>query len=274
LATILTKHAKDMIKPFFLLIASLPILSCHKEPDELIPKACFELSPKSEIKTNDTIYFSNCSNNYKSVIWDFGDGDTSTEVSPKHVYFEPGTYKVLQKIRNIDLIDTISEFINVQLNYFIIGMDSGKTLSYNIDKLLDPFQGELEYSLDLDFDKFIDLNFSVINQRLMAGLCLAESNIKVETTHNNIELVVDSIYIKVLSFGDTLQMGLNWGKNTLLILNSYEDCTDFSRTFEGYWKDIDLKYIGFELNGKRGWIKAGLKHDNSALNLYEFAIEK
>ncbi len=38
--------------------------------------------------------------NYKSLLWQFGDDSTSVEVSPKHVYRFPGTYRVILTIRN------------------------------------------------------------------------------------------------------------------------------------------------------------------------------
>lgn len=38
--------------------------------------------------------------NYKTLLWQFGDDSTSVEVSPKHVYRFPGTYRVILTIRN------------------------------------------------------------------------------------------------------------------------------------------------------------------------------
>lgn len=262
-----------MNKLFFLLIASLLILSCHDESDELIPKACFDLYPKSEIETNDTIFFTNCSENYTSVIWDFGDGSVSTEISPKHIYYESGTFKILQTVKNNNQIDTLSEFITIKLKYLIIGQDSNKTIGNEIDKLIDPFEGVETYNFDLNSDNKTDIIFSVENQRLMAGLCLTMAEIKAETMHEDIELIVDSIYLGVLNYGDTLDTNSNWGKGSFLILRSNQNCEDWTEVFEGYWKDVSEKFIGFRLNEKRGWIKAGLKY-NCSLQLYEYSIEK
>ncbi len=41
-----------------------------------------------------TVQFTNTSVNYVSVLWNFGDGETSTVVSPSHVYAQPGTFYV------------------------------------------------------------------------------------------------------------------------------------------------------------------------------------
>lgn len=43
---------------------------------------------------NDSLYFTNLSNNGKSYVWDFGDGTTSTSVNPAHLYKAQGSYTV------------------------------------------------------------------------------------------------------------------------------------------------------------------------------------
>lgn len=64
--------------------------------------ANFIYSP-SVICTNRPIYFSNLSKPGLTVFWDFGDGDTSREFSPTHLYKKEGTYRVL-----LTVIDSIS----------------------------------------------------------------------------------------------------------------------------------------------------------------------
>lgn len=69
----------------FLLIATL--FSCKKdkiEDETLKVKACFGTT--TDIRNDGIVQFANCSENAKSYLWDFGDGKTSEEFAPKHVY--------------------------------------------------------------------------------------------------------------------------------------------------------------------------------------------
>ncbi|MBO3116009.1 T9SS type B sorting domain-containing protein [Winogradskyella sp. DF17] len=50
---------------------------------------CAGVETKFSINTNESI---------DSVAWDFGDGNTSTEISPEHIYLNPGTYDVTLNI--------------------------------------------------------------------------------------------------------------------------------------------------------------------------------
>ncbi len=43
----------------------------------------------------DSVSFTNLSSNYESVVWDFGDGQTSTDENPTHTYAQNGTYTVI-----------------------------------------------------------------------------------------------------------------------------------------------------------------------------------
>ena len=43
---------------------------------------------------NDIVVFNNLSSNFESVLWDFGDGTTSTDENPLHIYSNSGNYTV------------------------------------------------------------------------------------------------------------------------------------------------------------------------------------
>lgn len=67
--------------------------SCKKE----LPKAAFDY----EINGLE-VSFNNMSKNADSYKWEFGDGQTSTETSPKHTYAQNGSYNVVLTATNKD----------------------------------------------------------------------------------------------------------------------------------------------------------------------------
>ena len=74
-----------------ILLMSL-FLSCEKEEEAGIkPTACFTYSHNytsalGPIQGKDSVVFENCSENANSYLWNFGDGTTSTEENPIHIY--------------------------------------------------------------------------------------------------------------------------------------------------------------------------------------------
>ncbi|MFV0593525.1 MAG: PKD domain-containing protein [Draconibacterium sp.] len=75
-----------MKQTLFLLLMTIILLSCKKE--EEIPmeiKACFSFNYNGVINDGE-IQFLNCSENATNFLWDFGDGQTSTEKEPLHLF--------------------------------------------------------------------------------------------------------------------------------------------------------------------------------------------
>ena len=64
-----------------------------------------------------SLYFScnNLSENADSYYWDFGDGNTSTEESPRHEYAEAGMYMITLIASNNCFSDTIQQIIDFQI---------------------------------------------------------------------------------------------------------------------------------------------------------------
>jgi len=58
------------------------------------PKALFEVSSHNDILAPALITFENTSEKATQYFWDFGDGNTSIEKSPKHMYLMSGRYPV------------------------------------------------------------------------------------------------------------------------------------------------------------------------------------
>jgi len=78
------------------------------------PVAAFSYSPKSPW-VGQKVSFTNKSTGTEplSYEWDFGDGDTSTETNPRHVYVKPGTYEVRLTATNPWGSDTATAKITV-----------------------------------------------------------------------------------------------------------------------------------------------------------------
>lgn len=73
---------------YTLLIAGVAATSCKKQPD-----AMFEVDDTTP-NTNQTLQFTNNSIDGVTYEWNFGDGTTSEEENPSHVYTMAGTYTV------------------------------------------------------------------------------------------------------------------------------------------------------------------------------------
>lgn len=58
------------------------------------PRALFEVYPKSAKNLKQVFKFINSSLNASRYLWEFGDGTTSTEINPAHIYPDSGRYSV------------------------------------------------------------------------------------------------------------------------------------------------------------------------------------
>lgn len=76
-----------------ILLFSFVFISCEKDEDEKDPIACFE-ADKQTAFVNESISFTNCSEDATAFYWEFGDGTTSVEHTPSHAWDTAGTYEV------------------------------------------------------------------------------------------------------------------------------------------------------------------------------------
>lgn len=78
---------------------------------EIFPSADFTFEV-----TDLTVLFENTSNGGIDFMWDFGDGTTSTEVSPQHTYLEPGIYEISLTATSFSCGSTIQQTIVIMPN--------------------------------------------------------------------------------------------------------------------------------------------------------------
>lgn len=139
-----------MKKILILISAATLVFSCKKDPS-----ACFEYSPATELKTGDTVTFTNCSDNADSYLWEFADGTTSTEANPKHVFTATGSFSVTLTATN----DKSSEKISKVLDLNIVSLND--TIVYSQDLHLS--SGVIKssnFDFDLDSDGVTDVTMS------------------------------------------------------------------------------------------------------------------
>ena len=89
--------------------------SCHKgdnTPDNK-PSARFSVSGY-EMPTPCTISFINTSANATSYLWDFGDGNTSTQFNPTHTYNFNGSFLLKLKVTGPAGIDSICKLVAIE----------------------------------------------------------------------------------------------------------------------------------------------------------------
>lgn len=135
---------KNKIKIFMLLaVAAIMLASCDDE-DPINLVSCFTISPEENIQVGDTAYFHNCSEEALNYIWDFGDGVTSTEAEPYHIYTEPGIYDVSLLANNGGISGYAYGKVNVDadlsyvVNYGSYGGDKSTITAF--DKYADELQ--------------------------------------------------------------------------------------------------------------------------------------
>ncbi len=78
------RNKSIFVLPVVLLMAS----ACKKSPE-----VSFQPS-KTTVEVDEEVTFTNSTTKAKTYDWDFGDGNTSQDKSPKHSYDQEGTYTV------------------------------------------------------------------------------------------------------------------------------------------------------------------------------------
>lgn len=161
-------------------------------------------------------------------------------------------------------------------NSIIVGVDNPKLMIQDInpDTVLTSWHDTSNYTIDINADGIVDINFSVFNQYMFGGTSLYNSELRLETLNNEIfVLTADSIYLSALTLGDTLTLNGNWTQVNQLLLHSREGCCPptGTSTHEGYWKGKKENYVGIKFKDQLGWIKIGVEN-YTTIKIFEYTL--
>jgi hypothetical protein len=170
---------------------------------------------------------------------------------------------------------------DIEKNGIAIGVSDKDVRINNInpDTLLQ-YLYESQYSIDLNSDNVDDI---VIYHRKVLGMASQRAFsiwINIETKNSDVSILVDSVYPKVLDYGNKIKLGDNFKNGNFTILNS-TDTTSLdqfpipqpSYVTMGLWKNQDKKYIGIKYKDRLGWIEIGVP-DLFSIKIYEYALSK
>jgi len=77
------------------------------------------------------VNFNNLSNNSTNYFWDFGDGNTSTDEAPDHIYLNEGTYIV--SLNALSGNCSINKYKTVIINDFTVGLDEKDLINNSVN---------------------------------------------------------------------------------------------------------------------------------------------
>jgi PKD repeat protein len=104
------------------------------------PEAEFTAEPTSGERPLSVVFTDTSSGDPESWAWDFGDGGTSTEQNPTHVYEEPGSYRVILTATNGEGSDDVvkPDLLTVTAPALTDFCQSVQDLGDAADALIDP----------------------------------------------------------------------------------------------------------------------------------------
>lgn len=139
----------------------------------------FTLKPKADFSEeieDFQVNFTEQVENYDFLEWNFGDGNTSTENNPTHIYEEEGDYEVVLTAFLCDKIDEVSKTIS------IIDMGIEGFSKPNIQFHPNPVADHLFIELS-DYSNINQLRIIDLNGRVLKEISVEEPKIKLDLSH-------------------------------------------------------------------------------------------
>jgi len=107
------KHIPKLSLLFMMLLGISLLMSCKKDEEE--PEVISSFTFQVDAVDFKKVTFTNASQNYSALSWDFGDSQTSTEENPVHTYTAAGDYvvKLTATSKNGGKFDTFSQTVTI-----------------------------------------------------------------------------------------------------------------------------------------------------------------
>lgn len=230
-----------------------------------LPDASFSLKENC----TDTIQINHVVNSYSSYMWSFGDGTTSNDTLPTHVYFSQGGFEI-----SLTVVDSNGCIDSTKLIAFSV-LDQDFNVSYFLDSCEYTYYFEAEDSISTVFCDFgdgqqaIGLNFK--HQYQFSGLKRVMFIRRFQTScadtiSINLDVPFDlnqSLYIPN-SFSPN-----NDGKNDFFEIPYILNCVDFKIAIYNKWgqRIFESTEIDFRWDGK-------YQGEKSPEGLYVYKIER
>ncbi len=153
------------------------------QDDSALPTSAFATNPD-----NFTIVFENQSlGDVDSYLWDFGDGNTSTEANPTHTYEVPGTYTACL---------TVSNDCGSNSNCETLSVSNALTVSLNISEVtcFGQADGAIEIIINGGLAPYtIVSDPDVGSSETLIGLSAGDYNIEVQDSNGDIVMVMATV---------------------------------------------------------------------------------
>ena len=162
-----------------------------------VPTANFDFSALTDFE----YAFSNTSTNADSYSWDFGDGNTSTDENPNHIFTEEGVYIVVLSATNICGTETFEQEVAVFETSTIDGIDIFTKVNLN------PNPNNGDFSLSIDALESGEVQMEIYN---ILGQQIKTDQFQLVSGHNRRAIQLENrttgAYLILLKKGNQSQM--------------------------------------------------------------------
>nr|WP_321226018.1 PKD domain-containing protein [uncultured Psychroserpens sp.] len=141
----------------------------------------------SEVFNAGEISFTNTSGDFDSLLWDFGDGNSSTEINPIHTYTSTGDYNVSLTVNKCGKSDTKTKTLNIT-NLGIEDFNLGR-----INIFPNPVSNNLTLSLNKNYNDISVIFFDITGKSILNRRAKNVASLNI-----NLTLLNSGIYIMKL----------------------------------------------------------------------------